>query len=180
MFLVEIATNNHAVKLIRPDVERDARLGVEWLAGESGCQTLRKMGVVGKDNQPTTLEQETARVHGFLENQNQLNWMISKNEQVVGAIWVDLEPTEYLGAPSIHIMIGDLAARGQGIGSQAFRAVINHLQGERNEPAIYTRHLSDNVAATRIAEKAGFRNDGKPYYDKDNLQWQNMEKINDL
>jgi hypothetical protein len=95
----QLQTDNPAVTLVAPNVERDAPLGVQWLAGAPGRHTLALMGVSDHDNHETSLATEQKRVQGFIENQQQLNWMIQFNDQVVGAIWVDLQATSELLAP---------------------------------------------------------------------------------
>ncbi|HEX7368384.1 MAG TPA: GNAT family N-acetyltransferase [Candidatus Saccharimonadales bacterium] len=159
---------------MKPDVARDAPLGVRWLAGGNGRDTLRKMGVTDQDNKPTTLGQEQRRVRDFLENKNQVCWMIQAGGKIVGAVWVNLEPNEYLRAPSVHIMIGDPAARGKGIGVQVFRSVVTWLENDQKYSKIYTRHLVSNVASAKLAGKSGFVNSGETYRDSDGLLWQNM------
>ena len=114
-----IETQNIDIKLVPPDIERDARLGVEWLADDIGRETLRLMGNTNENNKPSTLEEEKERVRGFIENTNQMNWMIQFKDKVVGSIWVDLEDTEYLPAPSIDITIGDPESRGHRVGTKA-------------------------------------------------------------
>lgn len=102
MFVSELKTDSGAVRLIKPSVERDAPLGVQWLEGDVGRETLRLMGVNKGNNQPSNIYKERERVSDFLERSDQLNWMIESNGVVVGSIWVDLKATEYLEAPSSY------------------------------------------------------------------------------
>jgi RimJ/RimL family protein N-acetyltransferase len=176
MFVGELATGDSSVRLVEPDVGRDASLGLQWLAGEAGRETLRLMGVTDANNHPSTLEQERQRIQDFIDKSDQLNWMIAKDEQVIGPIWVELRPIEYLNAPSMHIMIGEPSARGQGTGGQAFRAVANYLECERHESVIYTRHLLDNIGSAKLAAASGFQEDGALYEDANGLRWQNMKR----
>lgn len=99
------------VNLIEPDIERDASLGVKWLEGAMGRNTLMLMGVPESTIKPPTLDQEKVRVENFISQPNQLNWMIQYENKVVGSIWVDLIPKERVEAPAIHLMIGDPEAR---------------------------------------------------------------------
>jgi RimJ/RimL family protein N-acetyltransferase len=175
MFTTELLTSDEKIKLVRPDVERDSELGAKWLVGDIGRETLWAMGVPMQKIQPSNIESERERVTNFLSNPAQLNWMIEMSDQVVGSIWVDLDATDYLQAPAIHIMLGDPAARGRGVGPQAFRTVIDYLAKERKVPTIYTRHLVDNVGAANMIAGAGFQIDGDSYDDQDGLVWQNMK-----
>lgn len=167
-------TENAAIRLIEPDVQRDAQWGVEWLDGQTGYETLQLMGVGDKDNKPTTLEREQARVQSFIDRRDQLNWMIQLDGKIVGSVWVDLQSNDNLPAPGIHIMIGDLKARGRGVGSASFSAVIGYLQ-KLGYQEIFTRHLSTNTVAGVLSSNSGFTDFGDPYSDTDGLCWQNMK-----
>jgi RimJ/RimL family protein N-acetyltransferase len=167
-----LPTANTNVLLIEPNVQRDAALGLKWINGELGKNTLSLMGVSDTNNHATTLEVEEKRILGFIENDDQLNWMIEHNGAVVGAIWVDLEPSETVPAPAVHIMIGDPAARGQGIGTASTAAVIDYLKN-KGEQRIYSRTLTRNNIASSLLAENGFKPYGPPYKDSDELEWQN-------
>lgn len=173
MKTIPLETADPQVHLVEPDIERDAALGVEWLGGDLGRNTLRLMGVTDGNNNPSTLEEERERVHGFITKEDQLNWMIAYGGRVVGSVWVDLEPTQYVPAPAVHIMIGDPEARGKGIGSAAIKAVIDHLK-LTGAAHVFSRHLVENAGAAHLLHYLGFTNLGEPYSDKDSLRWQNV------
>ena len=160
------------VRLIEPDVERDTLLSMRWLEGEAGRKTLQAMGVPDADIAPPTVEQERARIQSFLDRTDQLNWMIADNDQVIGSVWVDLEPTEHVQAPGVHIMIGDSAARGKGIGPIALRLVLDYLHQQGYE-SVYSRHRPSNSVIARVNESLGLVADGPEYTDEDGLRWQN-------
>jgi GNAT superfamily N-acetyltransferase len=149
------------VRLVEPDIERDAPISVQWLYGDHGRNTLQLMGVPDNDIQPTTLEQELQRVSDFITDANQLNWMIEYEDRVVGSVWVDLDPT----------------ARGNGVGSSAMSNVIEYLE-EQGHKYIYSRHITSNAGAKRLFEKLGFREFGPAYEDIDSLEWQNTVRLN--
>ncbi|HSX28560.1 MAG TPA: GNAT family protein [Candidatus Saccharimonadales bacterium] len=175
MFVHELTTENPDVRLIKPDVERDAPASAAWLESEQGRQTLHLMGVPDSENKPSTLLKEQERVRDFLSRKDQCFWMIELRKKVVGAIWTDLVPTEHLGAPAIHLMIGDPSARSQGAGTAAFAAVVRWLSSDpQKNPKIYSRHLVWNEAAAALPLKAGFINDGPSYRDEHGLEWQNV------
>lgn len=76
-----------------------------------------------------TFEREKARVSSFLSRDDQYNWMIEREERVVGSIWVDLRPSAVLDAPAVSCMIGDPAARGRGTARYALVAVVGSRAG---------------------------------------------------
>ncbi len=170
-------TNNPDVVLVQPDIERDAALGVKWLEGELGRATLTSMGVPDKDNKPTTLEDERERVRGFIEGQDQLNWMIEYQGRIVGSVWADLQQVGNVPAPAIHIMIGDPDVRGRGIGFAATSKVTEHLE-ELGFKDFYSRYLTKNSGASGLLESLGFAKLEEPYTDDDGLEWQNAVKAN--
>jgi hypothetical protein len=102
MKTIPLETDNPSVHLVEPKLARDSQLGVQWLHGDIGRNTLQLMGVSDEDNQPTTLQQEKQRVAEFIERPDQLNWMIEYQGQVVGSIWVDLESKARVPSPAIH------------------------------------------------------------------------------
>ena len=175
MKAIELETDNPDVRLVEPVIERDARLGVEWLHGDIGRNTLQLMGVSDEHNKPSTLELEKERVAGFIERPDQLNWMIEYDSHIVGTIWVDLEPIHNVPAPAIHIMIGDSSVRGKGVGTSATTKVAEYLKEQGNK-SIYSRHLTKNNIAKSLLESQGFKTYGEPYSDKDGLEWQNAKK----
>jgi RimJ/RimL family protein N-acetyltransferase len=178
-FPEELTTDNEAIRLIAPDVERDAELSMIWLRGEVGKNTLKLMGNVPKKiPEEPSLEFEKQRVTKFMHDDSQYNWMIEFDGKVVGTVWADIKASVHVPSPSIHIMIGDPEARGQGVGPAAMQRVINFLEEdylkESKQDTIYSRHLLENTGATKLLEKLKFTDLGEPYSDKDNLWWQNM------
>jgi RimJ/RimL family protein N-acetyltransferase len=173
MKTIQLETKNPHVHLVEPDVERDAVLGVTWLEGEMGRRTLTLMGVADKDNKPTSLVEERERVNGFITKPDELNWMIAYDGKVVGTIWVDLEASEHVRGPSVHIMIGDPDMRGKGVGSTSMRSVMDYLHSQGTD-TIYSRHIVENPGSINLLKDLGFTEDGQPYPDKDGLHWQNV------
>ncbi|HSH55893.1 MAG TPA: GNAT family N-acetyltransferase [Candidatus Limnocylindrales bacterium] len=175
----ELKTKDASIKLIEPNVERDAELGVQWLNGESGRATLRSMGnteEVIDTMLPATLEQEAERVRSFLVREDQLNWMIEYEGNVIGSVWVNLGDSKEVPGPSVHIMIGDPEMRGKGVGGSAISAVLEYLEEQGNK-GIYSRHLTSNEGADKLLQSLGFVDVGEPYL-SDSLEFQNLMYIN--
>ena len=169
-----LETQSKDITLVTPDVERDAPLGVAWLAGDFGRETLKLMGVTDEYNKPSTIEEEKQRVRNFIESTNQMNWMIQFKEKVVGSVWVDLDDTKYLPAPSLHIMIGDPTSRGHGVGKNACIAVLAYLKNNREYENINSRYLLLNQGSANLLDGLGFEKTGDQYSDSDGLEWQNV------
>lgn len=168
-------TKNSDVKLVIPNVKRDALISVGWLSSELGRQTLFLMGNAPQDIEPPTLKAEQQRIQDFINSTDQKTWMISYKNQIVGVVWADLKPTKYLPAPSVHIMIGDPGCRGQGVGKAAMGALIKYLQQDCTYDKIYSRHLVSNKAAAALLTHFGFVNLGEPYAEPNELKWQNAK-----
>ncbi|MBI1856836.1 GNAT family N-acetyltransferase [Candidatus Saccharibacteria bacterium] len=173
MKIVTLETNNPDLKLVEPDIERDALNGVKWLEGDMGRATLQLMGVADEHNKPTTLDEEKERVNDFLTRQDQLNWMIEYRGKVVGSVWVDLEASDFLASPSVHVMIGDPDMRGKGVGLASVSSVIDYLK-DGGEKTVYSRYITTNIGSEHLLSKLGFENLGEPYSDGD-LLFQNMK-----
>lgn len=168
-------TDNTTIKLVPPEIARDAKLGVLWVNGVGGKETMILMGNKPDNVAPTTLKNEQRRVRSFIESKNQLNWMIQLNDKIVGTVWVNLDPTKYLASPSIHIMIGEPSCRRQGVGTSACKTVIDFLKNTGQYEKIYSRHLIKNVGSAKMLTTLGFIKNGQPYRDTDDLEFQNVQ-----
>lgn len=174
--ILRIQTLLPGLCLTIPNLEADPEISVGWLDGEAGRETLRLMGGTEATNRPSTLKDEQQRVRDFITSSEQRTWSLRYEGKTVGAIWISLEPTEHLGAPSVHIMIGDPAARAKGIGSAAVQAVVDLLLEEGEYRVLHSRRLVENIGSAKLLAKAGFINDGGEYRDADGLAFQNMRR----
>ncbi len=64
------------LRLVKPDIERDAPLSVEWRSGETGHATQVSMGVAPDGTVEPSLEEERALIKKFIETEKELVWMI--------------------------------------------------------------------------------------------------------
>ena len=60
----------------------------------------------------------------------------------------------------LHILLGDRASHGQGIGTEATRAMLAHGFRDLNLHRIFLFVLASNLAARHMYEKVGFRLEG--------------------
>jgi RimJ/RimL family protein N-acetyltransferase len=175
MFTQEIICSKD-IKLVKPDVERDAPVAVGWFEGERGIKTLRQLGNIVTDDFKPTLNNEKKQIQKFLGAKDQLNWMIKYGDKIVGSVWADLAEKNGCLPPSVHILIGDESVRGKGVGTMAEGAVLDYLISNGESP-IYSRTLVSNERMMHIAiDKLGYKKDGEVYTDKDGLTWQNLIK----
>ncbi|NMB11133.1 MAG: GNAT family N-acetyltransferase [Firmicutes bacterium] len=65
------------------------------------------------------------------------------------------------GDAELRIRIGEGDYRGRGYGTESVTTLLAYAFGEMNLSRIYLRVASDNFAAIRCYEKAGFRKEGK-------------------
>jgi len=87
------------------------------------------------------------------------------------AVCIDDEP-ELIGLTSLtsidpihkhaeyHMLLGDRAEHGRGVGTFATREMVRHGLFDLNLHRIYVSILDSNPAARRMCEKAGFRHEG--------------------
>lgn len=174
MFARALTAPNRPVRLVMPVVTRDGALGVRWLSGSQGRDTLRMMGVPDDHIAPASLEEETARIASFIGRADQYNWMIEFKGTIVGAIWVDLQSSATLAAPAVSYMVGDPSARGKGVAGASLAAVTDFMSGE-GFTTLHARALVTNDPSARVLFRAGFARAGDPYIDpEDGLLWQNF------
>jgi|SRR5580704_7360062 RimJ/RimL family protein N-acetyltransferase len=174
MFACHLNTADPSIALVAPVVSRDAPLGMRWLAGDQGRETLRMMGVPEEEIRPTNLDEESARITSFLERRDQYNWMIDFRGAVVGAIWVDLRPSSVLPAPAVSYMIGAAEARRKGVASASLDAVAQFIL-RHGFTRLYARTLVINHKGAALLSRAGFVLRDEPYIEPDDgLSWQNF------
>ncbi|MBW4061249.1 GNAT family N-acetyltransferase [Candidatus Saccharibacteria bacterium] len=175
--MIGVALADGDLKLVAPNVERDALLGVGWVNGEVGHETMRLMGNNPKSITDTTLKQQQKLIQSFIDDQHAIYWMLELNQRVVGAIWIQLNDEEYLPGPSVSIMIGDVIARGHGIGKRAMILVLGwaRLHVTNLKQPLRVRALADNAASNALIKSFSALLDGKQYTDSDGLVWQNYQ-----
>lgn len=171
---MESPRSSNNIEFVRPEVQRDAPLSLVWLSGQQGKNTLRLMGFPDYESLIPSIQSETERIEDLASSPNRKSWMIQYGENIVGAVWIDFTPIDRLPAPSIHIMIGDTKARGQGIGRDSMESLVDYLRQNDNHAAIYSRHLVENSGAHHLLQNIGFKNLGQPYRDNHGFQWQNV------
>lgn len=172
----ELMTNNPDVKLTSPDIERDASFALGWFSQDAGRDTLLSMGNAPHEIQEPTLESEQDTLREFIDLERdgiQKTWMIRHGDATIGAAWIDLVENHGVEAPSVHLMIGEPSFRGQGIGGAVMRTMLDYLS-KSGVRTVHSRHLTSNVAVTRLNQEIGFENDGGPYTDGDGLEWQKI------
>ena len=170
--------NRPDVQLIAPDIKRDPPFAYGWFNQPRGRATLLSMGNAESEIEPATLtgEIETIQEFLFLEKEGQqITRMIIYNGKTIGAVWIELFENHGVKPPSIHILIGDPDYRGRGIGSSVMQSAIDYVKNQLRYPVAYSRHLTSNVAVTKLNESLGFVKDGVQYTDDNGLEWQGIK-----
>lgn len=173
----DLSTSIPELILTNPVPDRDASFALSWFEHESGRDTLLKMGNAPDEIEEPSLENELATLEDFLTLEHegrQKTWMLRYGESTIGAAWVELTENHGVEAPSIHLMIGDPAFRGKGIGKAVMKTMITYLKENGND-TIYSRHLVSNEAVTGLNRSLGFVADGQSYVDENGLEWQNIK-----
>ena len=163
------------ITFVEPDITRDAPFALSWFDSPNGRQTLLSMGNAVDEINPPTLEGEMETLQSFISMESegtQTSRMIRADEKTIGAVWIEWTENHGVQAPSIHVMIGDLSYRGQGIGTLALKEAIRMVHEQKPGSAIYTRHLANNHAIAKVLTSLRFSKDGEVYKDKNNLLWQ--------
>lgn len=166
------------LELVLPNSDRDAPVALAWFDAPHGKDTLLKMGNTESEIETSTLEGETSTLEEFLQlerDNKQITRMIQLKGKTVGAVWIELQDTDYVKAPALHIMIGDPSSRGMGIGKLVMKTMINYAQKELYAKVVYGRHLVSNDVISKVNDYLGFEKDGDPYTDKSGFTFQNIK-----
>jgi len=173
----EIIITKPDLTLSAPQPERDAPFALEWFTSALGKETLLLMGNAESEITPSTLESEREIMEEFLtleQEGKQLTWMIRDHTTTIGAVWVELMDTPEVKAPAVHIMIGNPAYRGKGVGRAVIHEMISYITTELEAKDVYSRHLASNQGAAKLLGQFNFEADGEAYLDVNGLLWQNV------
>ena len=99
-------------------------------------------------------------------------WLVISDKEVRLAIehatdnglvgMVSLQDIDALNSTaSFHLLLGEPAARGKGLGTQATRAMLRHAFADLGLARVELEVLDDNLAARAIYEKTGFIVEGE-------------------
>jgi RimJ/RimL family protein N-acetyltransferase len=172
-----VQTSVHGLILAAPDVGRDAPFALSWFESPSGKETLLLMGNVEHEISIPSLKEEADRINDFLvleKQHEQLTWMILYEDKTIGAVWLELEGTDHLNAPAVHIMIGDKDYRSRGFGKVIMQEMINYARNNLEAKVLYSRYLVSNEKIAHLTATLGFTKDGAMYKDGDGLEFQNI------
>jgi GNAT superfamily N-acetyltransferase len=125
----------------------------------------------------STLEGELATLRQFIELEKankQITWMLRSDGKTIGAVWIELDATEHLQAPAVHIMIGDPEYRSKGIGKDVMRGVVEYIKNVLKSEYLYNRHLVSNDVIDKVTKSVGLTKYGHRYTDNNGLVWQNV------
>lgn len=175
MFVQKISIAEQYIELISPEISH-ADISLEWVSGKDGRELLEKMGNnLPKDWTPS-IEEERKRIEDFIHGENEVNWAIEYQGEIIGAVWLSLEPDKLIGP---HIMIADKSVYGRGIATSVMQAVCGWALTDKtgsasrfNHKELITRCRVDNVPIIRVNEKIGFKPTGETYKE-DGFTWQN-------
>ncbi|MHC1750268.1 MAG: GNAT family N-acetyltransferase [Cellulosilyticaceae bacterium] len=85
---------------------------------------------------------------------------IKETNEIVGGI--SLFPIDYMNQKAeFHILIGEEAWWGKGVGEASTRLMLEHGFKNLNLNRIYLTVLEDNIAALKLYEKVGFIKEGR-------------------
>jgi RimJ/RimL family protein N-acetyltransferase len=105
---------------------------------------------IQQDSEPTRDDAET-------------NFAITRNGEAIGAIGVRQRPASHVqrgAGPNIGFWVGQ-PYWGQGLMTEALRAVVRQGFTSLPDDAIYCGAFMDNAASLRVQDKIGFQRDGE-------------------
>ena len=139
---------------LRPMTEEDAELIVEW----RNKPELKRFFISQAD---FTIEGHLKWFRTMKESGRACQMMIidKKDDRPLGSVDIkDIDHTHHKG--EYGIFIGEEAARGRGIGTEAAKLMIQYGFEKLGLHRIYLRALAGNKQAIRSYEKAGFEQEG--------------------
>ena len=139
---------------LRPMTEEDAELIVTW----RNKPELKRFFISQSD---FTMEGHLKWFRSMKESGRACQMMIidKKDDRPLGSVDIkDIDHVHHKG--EYGIFIGDEAARGRGIGTEAAKLMIRYGFEQLGLHRIYLRALAGNGQAIRSYEKAGFRQEG--------------------
>ena len=101
-------------------------------------------------------------------------WAIQVDGKEIGAVGINLEDTDELESPAVHVAIEDANPRGSEIEIAVLKDMISYAY--RNIPSehLYSRYETSSLMGDKLLKQLGFEKDGDPYVDDDGLKWQNV------
>jgi len=107
----------------------------------------------------------------------QARWRVCIDGKHVGSIWLDLDDTEYLEAPSLHSVAEEKRYQEQGVERAVIKDTVKYAYCNLPYQAIYTRYETENQSLEALYKSLGFESDGKPYEDDEGVEWQNAKVL---
>lgn len=176
--MTSLQTSLADLSLVDPNPTLHAPVTLRWFESEYGKETLLLMGNAEHEISAPTLKNETQILEEFVDlnkENKQLTWMLQFGHEIIGVAWIELTENHNVQPPSIHLMIGNKDYRGKGIGKATMLALIQYIKENIETTTIYSRHLKSNVVVANMNQGLGFTNEGDPYTDDNELEWQNVK-----
>lgn len=173
-------TSYPGLELIDPDPTSHAPMTLSWFESDYSRETLLLMGNAEHEIETPSLQSETKILEEFVDlrrDNKQLTWMLQLEGKLIGVAWIELVENHNVLPPSVHLMIGDKAYRGRGIGKAVMHALVQYIKNDMRATVVYSRHLKSNLAVTKMNTSLGFTHDGLSYIDDNGLEWQNIKLL---
>lgn len=135
---------------LRPITVEDTDMAVRWRNKETVVKNFIHREPVTRENHINWLENKVFRglVHQFIICRNE-------DDMPLGSIYLQNFEEEHKKA-EWGIYIGEEAAYGKGIGTEAAKLVLNYAFEELGMHKVMSRVLAANKASLRMNEKAGY------------------------
>lgn len=114
-----------------------------------------------------------ATTSGTDPGENYVAWKVHRNGKTIGYMWIDLQGSNDLQAPSLHFAVnGD-----ENMAYLLAKDAIRHAYCNLPYTTLYSRHLVANESAPAFDKKLGFEKDGDAYDDEHGRKWQNVALV---
>ena len=175
-YLEVLTYTDGRLKLIEPNLEH-AEASVSWTLDSAVTKYM------GGDFDVPSKEKEIDRLREIISNQDEYNWMIELDGQVIGNVHIDSikETSTNFGAKAGNygILIGDKKFWGKGIGQHVTSVVLEWAFSKGGFEIVSSKVLNENLPSIKLHKKLGFEYTGQsPYEGKiegKSTEWQNFK-----
>lgn len=147
-------------KLEKPDPKRDTSFVKDW--PESS------------DANALEIINESAQ---YEATRQRLTWVMRTDDKTTGVVWLNLENTDDVQAPSLFILTGNNQDDISEVRFTVMKELIRYAYCNLPYAILYSRQLVGDDVVDALNKKLGFEKDGDVYTDGADAKWQNLKLV---
>jgi hypothetical protein len=163
-----VATPEYTRDILEPG--RDAAAIRQWFKERD---TRGTVFTIGDPEDPVFDVDQMLQERTTQDSATSTIWTIRKSGEVTGIVWLLLQDTDDLPAPSVHLITTSDASAATVVMKDTIRYAYCNLP----YVALWTRSLVSNDVSLHVAKKLGFEKDSEVYDDQNGQKWQNATLV---